>query len=119
MENSIIRLFVEKKSGFDVEAKDMLNDLRVNLGIDELKNVRILNRYDISGISKEEYEAAKYIIFSEKTCDTVYEEEISVKDDERMFLVEYLPGQYDKRSDAACQCISLLTQREGDRKSVV
>lgn len=113
MENSIIRLFVEKKSGFDVEAKDMLNDLRVNLGIDELKNVRILNRYDISGISKEEYEAAKYIIFSEKTCDKVYEEEISVKDDERMFLVEYLPGQYDKRSDAACQCISLLTQREG------
>ena len=113
MENSIIRLFVEKKNGFDVEAKDMLNDLRVNLGIDGLKNVRILNRYDISGVSKEEYEAAKYIIFSEKTCDIVYEEEISIKDDEKMFLVEYLPGQYDKRSDAACQCISIITQREG------
>ena len=52
---NVRRIFVEKKKGFDVEAQGLLKDLKVNLGISGLKNVRIINRYDVEGISDEEY----------------------------------------------------------------
>ncbi len=113
MENSVIRLFVEKKPSFDVEAQGLLMDLKENLGIYKLKSLRILNRYDISGVSKEEYEKARDIIFSEKTVDYVYEEDIVQDEKYKIFALEYLPGQYDQRADSACQCIQLLIQREG------
>ncbi|GLC30597.1 phosphoribosylformylglycinamidine synthase [Clostridium omnivorum] len=110
--SAIRRIFVEKKPGFDVEAKALLNDLKYNLGITELTDLRLLNRYDICGITQEEYENAKNIIFSEITVDYVYEEEIEFQQS-RVFAMEYLPGQYDQRADSACQCIQILTQEEG------
>ena len=45
------RIYVEKKPGFDIEAKGVLNDLRENLSLTALQDVRVLNRYDVSGIS--------------------------------------------------------------------
>lgn len=110
--STIKRIFVEKKPGFDVEAKALLNDLKYNLGITELSDLRLLNRYDICGITPEEYENAKNIIFSEITVDYVYEEEIEFQQS-RVFAMEYLPGQYDQRADSACQCIQILTQKDG------
>mgnify|MGYP003516992582 FL=1 len=62
---SVRRIFVEKIAGMDVSAKAVAADLKNNLGISGLKNVRLLNRYDVEGISEEEYEAAKYLVFSE------------------------------------------------------
>ena len=45
------RIFVQKKDGFDVEAKELLNDLIENLGLKNLRCLKILNRYDVEGIS--------------------------------------------------------------------
>ncbi|KYH28610.1 phosphoribosylformylglycinamidine synthase [Clostridium colicanis] len=112
MKTEIKRIFVEKKSPFDVEAKGLLKDIRENLNIKTIENLRILNRYDVSGISKEEYEKAKHIIFSEPVVDMVYDEKITVKKGEKIFAVEYLPGQYDQRADSAAQCIQILTQNK-------
>lgn len=109
---SVKRLFVEKKRGFDIEAQGLLKDIRESLGIYGLKNVNILNRYDIENIDIQEYEKSKYIIFSEKTVDNIYEEEIALEKNDRAFAVEYLPGQYDQRADSASQCIQILTQSE-------
>jgi phosphoribosylformylglycinamidine synthase len=109
---SVRRLFVEKKSGFDVEAHNLLKDIRESLGIEALKNIRILNRYDIENMEDCEYEKSKYTVFSDKTVDTVYEEDIPNIGQNRIFAVEYLPGQYDQRSDSASQCIQILTQKE-------
>jgi len=106
------RLFVEKKEGIDVESQNIFLDLRDNLDIKNIKGVRVLNRYDIFGISDEEYEKSKNTIFSEKTVDNVYEEELQIDEDDNIFAVEYLPGQYDQRSDSASQCIQILTQNE-------
>lgn len=108
----IKRLFVEKKAGFDVEAKGLFNDLKYNLGIEELKTIRIINRYDISGLNEEEYKKVRDLIFAEKTVDNVYEEELPAINDSKIFAVEYLPGQYDQRADSACQCIHIVTQSE-------
>lgn len=110
--SKVRRIFTEKKQNFNVEAKGLLKDLKENLNIKNLKNLRIINRYDVCGINNEEYERAKNIIFSEATVDYVYNEEIKLKEGEIAFVVEYLPGQYDQRADSASQCLQILIQRE-------
>ena len=108
------RIYVEKKSGFDVEAKDILADLRENLGMKGLSSVRIINRYDIEGITDEEYDKARCLIFSEPPVDNVYDEDIDI-DDFKVFAVEFLPGQFDQRAASAEECISILTTKDRPR----
>lgn len=112
MKKGVRRLFVEKKKGFDVESQRLFVDIKESLNIQGIKNIRILNRYDIISIDKEEYERSKYIIFSERNVDQIYEEEFSVSKDSKIFAVEYLSGQYDQRADSASQCVQILTQSE-------
>ncbi|TCO75233.1 phosphoribosylformylglycinamidine synthase [Marinisporobacter balticus] len=112
MTKEVRRIFVEKKQGFDVEAKHLYTKLVENLGIKELKGVRILHRYDISGISNEEYIKTKGTIFSEPNVDDVYDENFEYSDSDRVFAMAYLPGQYDQRADSAEQCVQLFTQKE-------
>ena len=115
--SDVIRVFVEKRKGFDVEASQMKWDLRHNLGLKAIEGLRLLNRYDVSGLSKEEFARARGTIFSEPNQDIVYEEDFPVEDGWRVFAKEYLPGQYDQRADSAAQCVQLLTQ--GERPQVL
>ncbi|EFG89805.1 putative phosphoribosylformylglycinamidine synthase [Clostridium carboxidivorans P7] len=112
MTNCVKRIFVEKKPGFDVEAQNTLQDLKESLNINGLEGIRLINRYDIEGISEEEFEKSKHTIFSERTVDIVYEDKIEVDGRDKVFAVEYLPGQYDQRADSASQCVQILTQSE-------
>lgn len=113
--SKVRRIFAEKKKGYDVEAQGLYRDLKGNLGISCLMDVRIINRYDITDISDEEYKASRYVIFAEPPVDELYEENIEFAPDERVFAVEYLPGQYDQRADSASQCIQFLTLGERPR----
>ncbi|NLD50140.1 MAG: hypothetical protein GX660_23630, partial [Clostridiaceae bacterium] len=106
------RVFVEKKRGFDVEAQSLYRDLKDNLGVSGLINLRIINRYDIEGITDEEYESSKKIIFSEPPVDEVFDENINISDCDKLVAIEYLPGQYDQRADSASQCVQILTHGE-------
>lgn len=108
----IKRIFVEKKKDFAVEAEALFNDLKNNLGIESLAGVRVINRYDMTGISEAEYAQARDTIFSEPTVDLVYDEVLTVNGQDRVFAMEYLPGQYDQRADSAAQCVQLLTGKE-------
>ena len=108
------RIYVEKKPGFDVEAKEVLADLRENLSMKGLTGVRIINRYDVEGITDEEYEKARCLIFSEPPVDNVYDEE-AVINDGKVFAVEFLPGQFDQRAASAEECISILTAKDRPR----
>jgi len=112
MEQTVRRIYVEKKPGFDIEAKSLFRELKYNLGIDGLQGLRIVNRYDIEGISESEYDHARRIIFAEPPVDRIYDEEFPVSEHERILAVEYLPGQYDQRADSAAQCIQILSQRD-------
>ncbi len=112
MSEFVRRVFVEKKKGFDVEAKGMLSDLKQNLSLDTLEDVRIINRYDVTGINDEEYAQARNLIFSEPPVDNCYDEAIETDKDARVFAIEYLPGQYDQRADSTEECISILTQKK-------
>ena len=113
--SNVIRVFVEKRDGFDVEARHMLDDLRDNLGMTAIESLRLLNRYDVEGITPEEFERARDTVFSEPNADDVYDETFDAGEGWRVFAMEYLPGQYDQRADSASQCIQLLTQGERPR----
>ncbi len=111
MSTGVKRLFVEKKKGFDVEAQSRAADFKQNLGV-PVKEVRILNRYDVQGIDDEDFEAAIVNVFSEPAVDTVTHGDMPDKKGYSVFAVEYLPGQYDQRADSAAQCVQLLTRKE-------
>ncbi|MCI8553832.1 MAG: phosphoribosylformylglycinamidine synthase [Clostridiales bacterium] len=115
MMSKVIRVFVEKREGFDVEARGLLADLRENLGLRELEGLRLANRYDVEGLTPAQFEQARGTVFSEPNADMVYDEELSFGPDWRVFAMEYLPGQYDQRADSAAQCVQLLTQGERPR----
>ena len=106
------RIFVQKKEGFNVEAKEILNDLRENLGLTNLENLKILNRYDVEGISDEVFEKAKNTIFSEPQVDICFEEEYSKNPDEIIFGVEFLPGQFDQRANSLSECLQIISGGE-------
>ena len=110
---TVRRIFVEKRQGFfDIPAQQLCSDLRETFRLEELKAVRIINRYDIDGLSDEEYAAVKSVVLAEPPVDVVYEEKLPHFPNSRIFAVEYLPGQYDQTADSAAQCIQLVTQKE-------
>ncbi len=111
----VFRVFVEKKNDLALEAKALLNDVRTLLGIENLTDVRLFNRYDAENISKELFEYAKKSVFSEPQLDIV-SDNIDNITDAFVFAVEYLPGQFDQRADSAAQCIQIISQ--GDRPTI-
>ena len=113
---TVRRIFVEKRQGFfDIPAQQLCSDLKETFHLEELKAVRIIKRYDIEGLSDEEYAAVKSVVFAEPPVDVVYEEKLPHFSNSRTFAVEYLPGQYDQTADSAAQCVQLVTQKERPR----
>ena len=108
MEHKVYRVFVEKREQFAVEAKEVLHNLKTQLKIEGLTNLRLLNRYDVQGVSEEALNQGISIILSEPMVDDVILENFEDKK-AVIFGIEYLPGQYDQRADACEQCFQLLT----------
>ena len=102
----VYRVFVEKKKGLDSEARSLLGDARLLLGIDGLTGLRVINRYDVENIDKDLFSHAINTVFSEPQVDNVYDE---LKCEGTVFAVEYLPGQFDQRADSAAQCIQIIS----------
>ena len=99
------RIFVEKKLQYRIEAQSLQNELNENLSLN-LKNLRLLNVYDLFGFTPELLEKSRYSVFGEIVTDTV---EDSCNLDEKKYLaVEYLPGQFDQRATSAVDCVKLI-----------
>ena len=113
----VFRCFVEKKPGFDGAARALCRELTEAVGVQGLTGLRVLNRYDVEGVTSQVYAAARTSVFSEPQVDAVYDEVCPVPDGPHTVLaVEALPGQFDQRADSAAQCIQLMTG--GDRPTV-
>ena len=102
------RLYVERREGFENEAKRYLSEINGFLGISSVTGVRYFNRYDIENVSEEVAKIAATRIFSEPQSDYVTFEDLPNDAKDAEIIWEFLPGQYDQRSDSAEQCISLL-----------
>ncbi|MFT3992086.1 MAG: phosphoribosylformylglycinamidine synthase, partial [Luteolibacter sp.] len=105
------RIFVEKTAEHNAEARHLLHDLRESLALTGLEQIRIVQRYDVDGLSDEEFSAASRLILSEPQVDTV-STELSLSENETAFAVEFLPGQFDQRADSAAQCVQILTGKD-------
>ncbi len=110
--SNVRRVYVEKKSDFAVQAKDLKHEIRSYLGIKDVENVRVLIRYDVENISDEVFEKACNGIFAEPPVDILYRNEFDQAEGARVFSVEFLPGQFDQRADSAVQCIQFLKEDE-------
>ena len=107
----VSRVYVEKKPGFDGEAQALAHELRDILGIERLRGLRLVNRYDAEGISDELFEQCVPTVFSEPQSDVATFEMPDARG-AAVFAVEYLPGQFDQRADSASECIQLISQGE-------
>ncbi len=107
----VYRVYVEKKKELANEAKGLLNEAKNLLGISNITDIRIFNRYDAENITEELFNYAIGTVFSEPQLD-IATSDIDI-DDATIFAVEYLPGQFDQRADSAAQCIQIVSQ--GDR----
>ena len=109
----VYRVYVEKKAELANEARALQHDLRAFLGIRSLTGLRLYNRYDLEGISRELFDYAVKTVLSEPQLDLVTDQ---IPQGDAVFAVEYLPGQFDQRADSAAQCIQILSQ--GERPAV-
>ncbi len=109
---NVKRIYVEKREDFAVKAKELQEELKSYLGISGLTKVRVFIRYDVENLSDEIFDKSCRTIFSEPPVDILYEESFEVKPGERIFSVEYLPGQFDQRADSAMQCVKFLKEDE-------
>lgn len=107
----VSRVYVEKKPGFDVEAQQLLHELQTILGVANLESLRLINRYDVEGISDDLFETCITTVFSEPQVDYVTDQ-LNNTDGSVVFAVEFLPGQFDQRADSASECIQLISQGE-------
>ena len=110
--SKVKRVYVEKQSAYAVKAKELNEEIRSYLGIKTVTKVRVLVRYDVENISEDTYKRALKTVFAELPVDIVYEEKFPYEENDRIFSVEYLPGQFDQRADSAVQCVKFLNENE-------
>jgi phosphoribosylformylglycinamidine synthase len=112
---SVYRVYTEKKSPYAVEAAAQLHEIRHILLIKSVTGVRLLNRYDIEGVSKELFQQCLPVVFYEPQLDT-YSYALPQTDAAAVFAVEYLPGQFDVRAASCEECVQLVSR--GERPTV-
>ncbi len=105
----IYRIYTEKKPQFAVEAAGLLKDLRENLGVSGLQQLRLLNRYDVEGIDRAVFDACTPVVFAEPPVDRVYPQLPAAQ---HVLAVEYLPGQFDQRANSCAECIQFVAGGE-------
>ena len=110
--SNVKRVYVEKKTDFAVQAKDLRHEIKHYLGIRTVTGVRVLIRYDVENISEDTFEKACRGVFAELPVDDFYLEEFPHRENDHIFSVEYLPGQFDQRADSAEQCIRFIKEDE-------
>lgn len=111
--SKVKRVYVEKKVPYAVKAKELKHEISSYLGIKTVTGVRVLVRYDVENLSDETYQKALVTVFSEPPVDTLYEENFQYNEaSDRVFSVEFLPGQFDQRADSAEQCVKFLKEDE-------
>ena len=59
----VYRVFVSKRKAFAVEASKTLNNLKTQLKLNNLNDVKIVHRYDVEGVSLEILKKSHFLNF--------------------------------------------------------
>ena len=107
----VYRIYVEKKKELAREAEALFSDIKSFLQIEGLRELRLINRYDVENIDRELFNYCIGTVFSEPQLDIVSKRLQNITG-AVVFATEYLPGQFDQRADSAAQCIQIISQKE-------
>lgn len=104
------RIFVEKKADFGIKSASLVKELTHNLQLASLKDLRIVQVYDVFNLAEDLLARAEKHIFSEQVTDRLLTEaEITAELDKvAFFAVEALPGQFDQRAASSQEALLLL-----------
>ncbi|HFK9487351.1 TPA: phosphoribosylformylglycinamidine synthase [Streptococcus agalactiae] len=103
-------IFVEKKADFDIKSASLVKELTHNLQLTSLKDLRIVQVYDVFNLAEDLLARAEKHIFSEQVTDCLLTEtEITAELDKvAFFAIEALPGQFDQRAASSQEALLLL-----------
>ena len=96
---NVRRIYVEKKDAYAVKGKELLEEISGYLSITSVSKVRELIRYDVENISDATFEVACKTVFSEPPVDVLYLETFAKNENDKVFSVEYLPGQLSREQE--------------------
>ena len=104
------RIFVEKKADFQIKSESLVRELQHNLSLSTLKNIRIVQVYDVFDLADDLFARAEKHIFSEQVTDHVLDEATVLTDlaNYAFFAIESLPGQFDQRAASSQEALLLL-----------
>ena len=104
------RIFVEKKADFQIKSESLVRELQHNLSLSTLKNIRIVQVYDVFDLADDLFARAEKHIFSEQVTDHVLDEVAVLADlvNYAFFAIESLPGQFDQRAASSQEALLLL-----------
>lgn len=104
------RIFVEKKADFGIKSASLVKELTHNLQLASLKDLRIVQVYDVFNLAEDLLARAEKHIFSEQVTDRLLTEaEITAELDKvAFFAIEALPGQFDQRAASSQEALLLL-----------
>ena len=104
------RIFVEKKADFQIKSESLVRELQHNLSLSTLKNIRIVQVYDVFDLADDLFARAEKHIFSEQVTDHVLDEATVLADlaNYAFFAIESLPGQFDQRAASSQEALLLL-----------
>lgn len=107
----VYRIYVEKKNEFASEAESLRKEMISLFQLKSFEDLRIVNRYDVENLPKDLFEYAETTVFSEPQVDKAYNK-LEISETDKVFAVEYLPGQFDQRAESAAECIQLISKGE-------
>ena len=104
--SDVKRIFVEKRSGFDIEASAALEDFKSSIGPSGLAGVRILLRYDVEGLSDEHFNKSVENVFCEPAVDTVFYENLELGEKTRRLLLSFFRGNMTREQTVPLSAFS-------------
>lgn len=100
------RVLIEKKKDFDIEAQGLMNLSSEYLGLESIKNIRVINVYDLIGATDAQMKEIVEGVLYESAIDVIHYNTPPIGNTEVAFRVEYLKGQYNQREDSTINLIN-------------
>lgn len=108
--SNIVRIFTEKKAGFDAQAQALRKEFQDYLGIKGLTGLRLIYRYDLL-LDQTNADRVISALFPETIADRTYIETLPFEAGDHIFIKEAPLGQFNPKEAATAHGIMLLTEQ--------
>lgn len=93
----VFRLYIEKKRGLDNAAKNLLGFIRNYVSLEPESQVRLFERYDFDGLSKEDFDIISSKILVDENTDTPFVDYLPLTNSWRSFSMSPFDGKYEEK----------------------